>query len=122
MTTAAGQCKQPFTDYDSSGTQRLAISAAGAMIINGQGYLAQTSGTNNVVIGNGEGIVQPGSITSRGVGTGLGSKINSGTGAPNYVAAVGDTWIRTDTPTTANQRIYMCNSTAGGSGAWTGIA
>jgi hypothetical protein len=122
LNAGTGQTKQVLKMYDSSGANRFSITAAGAAIVNGQGFLAQTSGTTNVVIGNGEGIVQPGSITARGGGTGLGSKINSGTGAPTYVAAVGDTWIRTDTPATANQRIYMCNSTAGGSGAWTAVA
>ena len=50
------------------------------------------------------------------------AKLNSGTGAPTIAGSVGDYFFRTDTPTTADQRIYVC-TTAGAAGAavWTGI-
>jgi hypothetical protein len=49
---------------------------------------------------------------------------NMGAGAPSKPngvnPATGDYWFRTDTPSTANQRIYIC--TAGGSSpTWVGI-
>lgn len=45
---------------------------------------------------------------------GSGAKLRSGSGAPTAVAgdAVGDLYLRTDTPTTANQRIYICTVAA----------
>jgi len=53
-----------------------------------------------------------------------GNGITQGSGAPskpngnNPVA--GDIWFRTDTPGTANQRIYIC-TTGGGTPVWAGI-
>lgn len=46
-----------------------------------------------------------------------------GTGVPIIGAAVGDRWLRTDTPGTANQRDYIC-TVAGppGSATWVGYA
>ncbi len=57
-------------------------------------------------------------------GTWMGMRIWSGTGAPsattvNGPASPGDLYIRIDTPSTSNQRVYQC--TAGGSpGTWAG--
>lgn len=58
-----------------------------------------------------------------------GWRIWSGTGAPSTttvgVCAVGDWYLRRDTPSTANQRIYMCtvaSSGIGNAGTWVGIA
>ena len=57
-------------------------------------------------------------------GTAMGMRIWSGTGAPsattvNGPASPGDLYIRIDTPSTSNQRVYQC--TAGGSpGTWVG--
>lgn len=58
-------------------------------------------------------------------GVGGGTVIHSGTGTPQgHVAAdVGEIYIRTDTPLTSNQRIYIC-SVAGvtpGGATWVGI-
>jgi hypothetical protein len=48
-----------------------------------------------------------------------GPRVFSGSGAPAVdTAIVGDIWIRTDTPGTANQRVYQC-TTAGNPGTWT---
>lgn len=48
--------------------------------------------------------------------------ISSSTGAPTISGNLGDIYFRTDTPTTADQRIYIC-TTAGvaGTAVWTGI-
>lgn len=58
-------------------------------------------------------------------GTGTGASWWSGTGAPSSTtvgtAAVGDLYLRRDTPSTANQRLYICTA-AGSPGTWTGIA
>ena len=43
--------------------------------------------------------------------------IYTGTGAPTFTAVKGSYYFRTDTPTVANQRIYV-NTTGS---AWTGI-
>lgn len=49
----------------------------------------------------------------------FGPRVFSGSGAPAVdTAVVGDIWIRTDTPLTANQRVYHC-TTAGNPGTWT---
>ncbi|GAB3867403.1 hypothetical protein GCM10028801_41320 [Nocardioides maradonensis] len=66
--------------------------------------------------GSGNGAIQPGAS---------GSRIWSGSGAPTTPGGsmtynLGDAYLRTDTPTTANQRLYMV-TTAGTSPTWTGI-
>ena len=48
--------------------------------------------------------------------------LNSGTGAPTIAGTAGDFYFRTDTPTTADQRIYVCTvSGAAGAATWVGI-
>jgi hypothetical protein len=53
-----------------------------------------------------------------------GGSISQGSGAPSKPNGVnpnaGDIYFRTDTPSTANQRIYIC-TTGGASPAWSGI-
>lgn len=58
-------------------------------------------------------------------GVGGGTTLHSGTGTPQgqVAAGVGAIYIRTDTPLTSNQRIYIC-SVAGvtpGGATWVGI-
>ena len=54
-----------------------------------------------------------------------GGRISQGSGAPSKPnganPAAGDIYFRTDTPTTANQRLYVC-TTGGASPVWSGIA
>lgn len=54
----------------------------------------------------------------------LGKNIASGAGAPTALQGLAGTfYLRTDTPTVANQRIYVCTVTgAAGSATWLGIA
>ncbi|MGZ4560029.1 MAG: hypothetical protein ACXVGN_00115 [Mycobacteriaceae bacterium] len=60
-----------------------------------------------------------GSITP-GMPTGLGIKINSGTGAPAYSAALNDMYIRKDGG--AGTRIYFCTTASSATtGAWTAV-
>ena len=48
--------------------------------------------------------------------------LSSGTGAPTIAGTAGDFFFRTDTPTTADQRIYVCTvSGAAGAATWVGI-
>lgn len=58
-------------------------------------------------------------------GTGTGASWWSGTGAPSGTtvgtAAVGDLYLRRDTPSTAGQRVYVC-TVAGSPGTWSAIA
>lgn len=53
-----------------------------------------------------------------------GGNVSQGSGAPSKPNGVnpvaGDIWFRTDTPSTANQRIYIC-TTGGGTPVWSGI-
>ncbi|MHB8573553.1 MAG: peptidase associated/transthyretin-like domain-containing protein [Candidatus Dormibacteria bacterium] len=54
-----------------------------------------------------------------------GLRVFQGSGAPpNTVNGAepqgGDIWLRTDTPSTANQRVYIC-TTGGSSPVWSGI-
>jgi len=54
-----------------------------------------------------------------GNGSAAGGHIYSGSGAPNITgSAAGDFYFRTDTPSTANQRIYVATA----ANTWTGIA
>lgn len=51
-----------------------------------------------------------------------GATISSGTGAPTIAGTAGDFFFRTDTPTVADQRIYVCTvSGAAGAATWVGI-
>ena len=51
-----------------------------------------------------------------------GASLSSGTGAPTIAGTAGDFFFRTDTPTTTNQRIYVCTvSGAAGAATWVGI-
>lgn len=45
------------------------------------------------------------------------SRLWGGSGAPTFSATSGDYYLRSDTPTVANQRLYVCT----GGTAWTGI-
>lgn len=58
-------------------------------------------------------------------GTSAGMRIWSGTGAPSSTTVgdgrVGDLYLRRDTPSTANQRLYRC-TVLGTPGTWAGIA
>ena len=48
--------------------------------------------------------------------------LSSGAGAPTIAGTAGDYFFRTDTPTVADQRIYVCTVTgAAGSATWVGI-
>jgi hypothetical protein len=61
-------------------------------------------------------------VVPNGVQVNQASTLKSGSGAPALAGALGDFYFRTGTPTTANQRIYIC-TTAGAAGVavWTGI-
>lgn len=77
--------------------------------------LSCTAGPNNIYL-NGP----RSTIGSQG---GNGTTIHSNSGAPPnpaYTAAAGDLYFRTDTPGTANQRVYICTA-AGNPGTWVGI-
>lgn len=51
-----------------------------------------------------------------------GSKIYNGSGAPTIAGTAGDFYLRRDTPSIANQRIYICTITGGaGTATWIGI-
>lgn len=63
-----------------------------------------------------------GAIGSNGTNGALGASLQSGSGAPNCGGEVGGLYFRTDTPSTSNQRVYIC-TVAGVAGAatWVGI-
>ncbi|MGI0134587.1 MAG: hypothetical protein ACREBW_06490 [Candidatus Micrarchaeaceae archaeon] len=51
-----------------------------------------------------------------------GAKISSGTGVPVIEGTIGDYFLRTDAPSTANERIYICTvAGAAGAATWVGI-
>lgn len=64
------------------------------------------------------GVKAEGPVTLQG-----GANLRSGSGAPALDGLAGKDWyFRTDTPGTANQRLYVCTTTgAAGSAVWTGI-
>jgi hypothetical protein len=52
----------------------------------------------------------------------FGATLSSGSGAPTIAGAKGDRYYRTDTPTVANQREYICTvAGVAGSATWVGI-
>lgn len=63
-----------------------------------------------------------GAIGNNGSNGPLGASLQSGVGVPNCGGEVGGLYFRTDTPSTSNQRIYIC-TVAGLAGAatWVGI-
>lgn len=109
--------------YDTTGAQRFVISRAGFPITKNVSYFAQNSTGQTVSGVNPDGSLQSGSnVGGSGV---IGAKIWSGTGAPNLPGntsnpTAGDLYIRTDTPSTANQRIYIC-TVGGATPTWGGI-
>ena len=51
-----------------------------------------------------------------------GACLQSGTGVPTVGSPVGGFYFRTDTPSTSNQRIYICTvAGAAGAATWVGI-
>jgi len=78
-------------------------------------YISCTAGPNVIQLNGPR--TQFGSATTQ-------ATVHSNTGAPPnpaYAANIGDLYFRTDTPSTANQRIYIC-TVAGNPGTWVGIA
>ena len=76
------------------------------------------------ILSNGTQIKAGTLITNVGVPIQLNQAANlsSGTGAPTIAGTAGDFFFRTDTPSTANQRIYVCTVTgAAGAATWVGI-
>lgn len=57
-----------------------------------------------------------GAIGNNGSNGALGAMLQSGVGVPNCGSPAGGLYFRTDTPTIANQRLYIC-TTAGVAGA-----
>lgn len=72
------------------------------------------------------GLTVNGILVAAQIGSSLaaGSRISQGSGAPSKPNSVnpvaGDIWFRTDTSSTASQRIYIC-TTGGASPVWSGI-
>jgi hypothetical protein len=55
-------------------------------------------------------------------GSTTGTQMSSGSGAPAIAGTAGDWYYRTDTPTVANQRQYICTVTGGaGAATWVGV-
>lgn len=90
-----------------------------ALLGNGLGVVFN-SGGNNLFANNG---VLAAAINSDGsMQPNMAAKIHAGTGAPTIAGAVGDLFFRTDTPTVADQRIYICTvAGAAGAATWVGI-
>jgi hypothetical protein len=76
---------------------------------------------NAAIISPSSGVIAVAAGLQLGVGYAsqpAGSRLWSGSGAPNIAAsAAGDVYFRTDTPSTANQRVYVATAT----NTWTGI-
>lgn len=81
--------------------------ATEAVVGGGVTAVKKTRGSEQVL-----GSIQPGN------GTALGSHLYSGSGAPNITGSIaGDFYLRLDTPSTANQRLYVATA----ANTWTGI-
>ena len=110
--TGAGRTGQLFLINDHNGSPIMGVGAAGGPKVFGDDVSA------------GQGVFGP-FVTLDGPNialfwSGSGQRIFSGTGAPAGALAgsnIGDVYFRQDTPSTANQRIYIKTGTA----AWTGV-
>jgi hypothetical protein len=118
INAGSGQTSQMTQWHDTAGTQRLSVNAAGTLTSSG-GTIWGNNTANTITtyaLSAANGYVQVG--TSAGVG----AKINSGSGAPTLSGTAGDVYIRTDTPTLANQRIYVCETGTTWRGLFYGVA
>jgi hypothetical protein len=120
LNAGSGQTKAILSVRDSSGSERFALSSGGTPLAKGVAFAAQTGGgTNTAAIDGATGAVQ------FGQSTGYGGREWSGSGTPTTPGGaltynLGDRYWRTDTPTVANQRLYVV-TTAGTSPTWTGV-
>ena len=93
----------------------------------GGGEILSSNGTiyaNGDLLSNGITVRAGSLLTDVGVPVQINSasSLSSGTGAPTIAGTAGDFFFRTDTPTTTNQRIYVCTvSGAAGAATWVGI-
>lgn len=84
------------------------------------------SASQYTIAGSGNVNLLPGSLTVAQLGSNLtgGGMISMGSGAPSKPNGLnptaGDVWLRTDTPTVANQRYYCC-TVGGSSPTWVGL-
>lgn len=96
---------------------------AGGIDIVAGGYINRLENVNNV---GGDQLDIWGPLVARmGIQLAYGAgnaTLRTGAGAPTIAGALGDIFFRTDAPTTADERIYIC-TTAGpaGTAVWTGI-
>lgn len=122
VSTGAGVQGLQITDYLNAPIFSVTNSTNGQIAVYGDYFGAYKDITTNVGIKS-DGKRNPAALWMTD-GTAMGMRIWSGTGAPssttvNGPANPGDLYIRIDTPSTSNQRIYQC--TAGGSpGTWAG--
>jgi len=122
--STAGASVQGFqiTDYLNAPIFGVPKASNGQIAVYGDYFGAYNSISTNVGIKS-DGKRNPAALWMTD-GTTMGMRIWSGTGAPSAstvggVANPGDIYIRIDTPSTSNQRIYQC--TAGGApGTWAG--
>jgi hypothetical protein len=120
LNAGSGQTKAILSVRDSSGSERFALTSGGTPLTKGVAFAAQTGGgTNTAAVDGATGAIQCGRST------GYGGRIWSGSSAPTTPGGsltynLGDFYLRTDTPTVANQRLYVV-TTAGTSPTWTGI-
>lgn len=70
-----------------------------------RGYTGNYTGQTYQLDGA-NGAIQPGTAAG-----GLGARVFSGSGAPTFSAIAGDYYLRTDTPGTPAQRLYICTGT-----------
>ena len=107
-------CHWTNTDFapDASSGVGIGLDASYNTIINGDGELHFLKA--GVMVFR---VTAPGSVQPNMAGT-----ISSGTGAPTIAGTAGDYYLRTDTPTVTDQRIYVCTVTGGaGAATWVGI-
>lgn len=96
------------------GTIRGLFMDSGSTFLNGPVIVSGISSGFAPVLASAVTLVNPtGTLT-------LNATLTSGSGAPTASGTKGDIYFRTDTPTTANQRIYI-NSSATTGTTWTGI-
>lgn len=114
----------PIRVIDTNGTTKLwEVTNAGHVACYGMRMGATIGVFNSGVFLNGQGSIPclqlPDGTSTNGIKIYMGSGVPSGTTV--NAGRVGDMYLRIDTPSTSNQRIYMCTA-AGSPGTWSGIA
>ena len=84
-------------------------------------YDAEGSVSSELTASEANAVAQSTTVFASGLHLGGNATLTSGAGAPSGPGTAGDIYFRTGTPSTSNQRIYICTVTSTTSATWVGI-